>query len=159
MNKLYAILVLLLLPLALAHEDVDAKTLIDSNVPCDQLDDDQLESMGDYYMEQIHPGEAHKLMDNMMGGEGSASLAQMHILMAKRLYCNEATGSSGMMGGGMMNMMGNFGMMGSSGYGMMGSGWFWGLNGLLYTLLLIGLVVLVYIWIVKVWRSLNAKKK
>jgi len=43
-----------------------------------------------------------------MGGEGSDSLKQVHIQMAKRLYCNEDVG--GMMG--MMNMMGS-GMMGN----------------------------------------------
>src|SRR3989344_3055175 len=85
------------------HDFNETKQLIDSGISCDKLTDEQLEAMGDYYMEQMHPGEAHEMMDQMMGGEGSDTLKQMHIQMAKRLYCNEDVG--GMMGGGMMNMM------------------------------------------------------
>ena len=114
MRKMFTILIfsMLLLGVSLvsAHEhDFDeTKQLIDSGIGCDKLTDEQLESIGDYYMEQMHPGEAHEMMDQMMGGEGSDSLKQVHIQMAKRLYCNEDVG--GMMG--MMNMMGS-GMMGN----------------------------------------------
>jgi len=85
------------------HDFTETKQLIDSGISCDELTDEQLEAVGDYYMEQMHPGEAHEMMDKMMGGEGSDSLKQVHIQMAKRLYCNEDIG--GVMGGGMMNMM------------------------------------------------------
>jgi len=88
---------------------VEGKKLVESGISCDKLSNEQLEAIGDYYMEQMHPGEAHELMDNMMGGEGSESLKQVHIGMARRLYCNENVyvgygmmGSGGMMGGGMM---------------------------------------------------------
>jgi len=96
---------LLNINLVFAHEHnfTETKQLIDSGISCDKLTEEQLEAMGGYYMEQMHPGEAHELMDQMMGGEGSDTLKQMHIQMAKRLYCNEDIG--GMMGGGMMNMM------------------------------------------------------
>ena len=92
----------------------EGKKLVESKTSCDTLSHEQLEAMGEYYMEQMHPGEAHELMDNMMGGEGSASLKQVHINMARRLYCNDNVYIGyGMMGsGGMMNMMGR-GMMGS----------------------------------------------
>src|SRR3989344_9516564 len=97
-------------------------------------------------MEQMHPGEAHEMMDQMMGGEGSESLRQVHINMAKRLYCNEGVG--GMMGGGMMNMMMGNNMMGS---GMMGNypayyGYnsFWNIFWLIF---LIGVIVLI-IWLI-----------
>ena len=106
---LFIVVLLVNIGLVSAHEHdfTEIKQLIDSGTACNQLADEQLEAIGDYYMEQIHPGEAHELMDNMMGGEGSASLKQVHINMAKRLYCNEDIG--GMMGGGMMNMMmGNY---------------------------------------------------
>ena len=63
----------------------EAKKLIESNTSCSELNDEQLEQIGDYYMEQMHPGEAHELMDKMHGGEGSTQLKQMHIFMAKRL--------------------------------------------------------------------------
>ncbi len=112
--------------LAHGHNFNETKQLIDSGISCDELTEEQLEAMGDYYMEQMHPGEAHELMDQMMGGEGSDSLKQVHINMAKRLYCNEdiggMMGSGGMMGGGMMNMMMGNNQMGSGGMGMMGSG-------------------------------------
>ena len=123
-------------------------------------------------MEQIHPGESHELMYKMMGGEGSESLRLMHIAMAKRLYCNDFTDSAnyGMMGsglgrninygnGGMMNMMG-YGMMGGSfGYGMMGSYGYLGFWNFLSAVLAIGLIVLVYLWVVKLWREVFNRKK
>lgn len=109
MNKstklLIAILVFIsLLNIAYADEDradiiAEGKKLVDSKVDCDNLDDKQLESIAEYYMEQMHPGSAHDAMDSMMGGEGSKSLKQMHINMAKRMYCGDTTGF------GMMNMM------------------------------------------------------
>ena len=108
-------------------------------------------------MEQMHPGEAHKLMDQMMGGEGSDSLKQMHIQMARKIYCNEDVG--GMMGsGGMMNMMMGNDMMDSE---MMrnleyGSN-YWNFINILYVILLIGLIILVYLWILKLWRNRGGK--
>ena len=128
------------------HDFDETKQLIDSGIGCDKLTDEQLESIGDYYMEQMHPGEAHEMMDQMMGGEGSESLRQVHINMAKRLYCNEDVG--GMMGGGMMNMMMGNNMMGS---GMMGNypayyryNSFW---NILWLIFLIGIIVLI-IWLI-----------
>src|SRR3989344_2930399 len=89
----------------------EAKNVIDSKIDCKSLSNPQLEILGEYYMEQMHPGESHEIMDNMMGGEGSESLKQVHINMAKRLYCNENVYIGyGMTGsGGMMNMMGRGG--------------------------------------------------
>jgi len=123
MKKTILILVLFLLGIVavLAQESHDSeigegKKLVESKTGCDRLSSEQLEAIGDYYMEQMHPGESHELMDTMMGGEGSASLKQVHITMAKRLYCNEDTG--GVMGGSMMQMMMGNTMMGG---GMMGN--------------------------------------
>ena len=85
------------------REIEQGKILVESKISCDQLNDEQLETIGEYYMEQMHPGEAHEIMDNMMGGEGSVSLKQVHINMAKRLYCNDDVYIGyGMMGRGMM---------------------------------------------------------
>jgi len=147
-----------------AQEDefAEAKELIAGKTSCNVLSDEQLDEIGDYYMEQMHPKEAHTLMEEMMGGEGSAQLKQMHTLMAKRLYCKENVNmmGSGMMGFGMISggMMGGTKMMGY-GTGMMGSsGWF-GFTYILYVLLLLGLVIVVYLWIVKLWKSLNEKKR
>ncbi len=44
-----------------AHEHSDfseAKELIESNVSCDKLSDEQLEVIGDYFMEQMHLGKS-----------------------------------------------------------------------------------------------------
>jgi|SRR3989344_1163278 len=79
-----------------------AKTLIDSNISCNNLTNDQLEIIGEYNMEQMMPGEAHERAHQMMGlTESSDAEEQFHINMAKRIYCGENVGS-GMMGGGMM---------------------------------------------------------
>ena len=148
---LFAIMVVLLLNISLvfAHEHnfTETKQLIDSGISCDKLTDEQLEAMGDYYMEQMHPGEAHEMMDQMMGGEGSDTLKQMHIQMAKRLYCNEDVG--GMMGGGMMNMMVGSGMMGNyPTYYRYNNFW-----NILWLIFLIGIIVLI------IWLIYNFTKK
>ncbi len=97
------------------HEQMltEAKRIIDANVSCDRLTDDQFEALGEYYMEQMHPGEAHERMDRMMSRMmGEEGLRRMHINMGKRMYCSSTGG--GMMGGGMM------GNTSSPGNGMMG---------------------------------------
>lgn len=155
-----------------AQSDADSiaqgKALVESKASCDNLSEAQLESIGEYYMEQMHPGKQHEYMDSMMGGEGSESLRSAHMQMAQVLYCGKTDTQltyggmmgMGMMGGGMMGgygtggygMMGR-GMMGSgalgtSGYGMMGYGspYFagWGITDILVVILLIGLILLVY---------------
>lgn len=70
-----------------ADEYTEAWSLISQGKTCQQLGFDQLEKMGDYYMEQMMPGAAHKNMEQLLGGEGSEGLKQMHILMARRWYC------------------------------------------------------------------------
>src|SRR3989338_4170368 len=151
MKKIFTILIfgmlLLSVSLVFAHEHDfnETKQIIDSGISCDKLTDEQLESIGDYYMEQMHPGEAHKMMDQMMGGEGSESLRQVHINMAKRLYCNEDIG--GMMGGGMMDMMmGNY----PAYYGYNN---FW---NVLWMVFLIGAIALI-VWLIykftKKWKE------
>lgn len=130
------IFAVLLLPLAFAAGDevAQGKALVDSRISCDTATDEQLELIGDYLMEQMHPGKAHEYMDSMMGGEGSESLRQAHIQMAQVIYCGRTDtpmtygGMMGMMP--MMTMMGRYaasgnaasgGMMGSFG-GMMNAG-------------------------------------
>src|SRR3989339_2073864 len=120
---IFVAIVVLLLNLGLANaitqqEIKEAKGLIDSKVDCKSLSDSQLEIIGEYEMELMHPGESHELMHKMMGlKEGSEAEKQFHINMAKTIYCGEENvfGSGGMMGGGMMGMM----MGGNMGYGMM----------------------------------------
>ena len=157
MKKITSILVIFLLGIVavLAQENHDGeieegKKLVESKMSCDKLSNEQLEAIGDYYMEQMHPGEAHEIMDNMMGGEDSESLKQVHINMARRIYCNENIYIGyGMMGsGGMMNMMGR-GMMGSypasydySNYG------YW---NIFWTLLFVAAIFLI-VWIIHRFR-------
>ncbi len=129
MGKIRVILALIFLSITIvlaqeSHETEieEGENLVKSKISCGKLSDEQLEAIGEYYMEQMHPGEAHELMDNMMGGEGSESLKQVHINMARRLYCNDKLyigygmmSSSGMMGGGMMsNYPLNYGYANSS---------------------------------------------
>ncbi len=121
------VLLVLAVGLASAHEHNFAETeqLIDSGISCDKLTDEQLEEIGEYYMEQMHPGESHDLMHRMMGmEEGTEYHRQFHVNIARMMYCGEGgmmggnmMGSGGMMG--MMPMMMN--MMGSGGMGMMGN--------------------------------------
>src|SRR3989338_7804219 len=120
----------------------EGKKLVKSKTSCDKLSNEQLESIGDYYMEQMHPGEAHGIMDNMMGVEGSESLKQVHINMAKRLYCNESV----YIGYGVIGPEGMNGMMWNRDYG-------WGAWNQLYGILLIGLIILTYLGIVKLWKN------
>ena len=128
------------------HDFTQTKKLIDSGISCNKLTNEQLEEIGDYYMEQMHPGESHELMDNMMGGEGSESLKQVHINMAKRLYCNENVYIGyGMMGsGGMMNVMGR-GMMGSypASYDYSDYGYWY-----IFWILLFAAVIFLIVWII-----------
>ncbi len=161
MKKILAMLfvgILLSISLVSAIEDhqvivEEGKKLVDSEISCDKLTDEQLETIGEYFMEQMHPGEAHEIMDEMMGGGGSESLKQVHINMARRLYCNDNIYVGyGMMNGGMMGMMGG-NMMGNPGYGF----GYWNFINILYLLLLIGIITLVYLGIVKLWKSTRDK--
>jgi hypothetical protein len=93
-HKIIAIFIfgILLIGMVSAHSEEDfsqAEAIIEQNIPCDQLSNQQLELIGDYYMERMHPGEAHEYMDQMMGGGDSESLEAMHINMALRIYCGE----------------------------------------------------------------------
>ena len=156
MKKTILILAILLLSIVavLAQESHDSeieegKKLVGSKISCDKLTNEQLEAIGDYYMEQMHPGEAHKIMDDMMGGEDSESLKQVHINMAKRLYCNDniyigygMMGSGGMMGG---NMMGNYPSYYSYGYNN-----FW---NILWPISLIGVIALIIWFIYKLTKK------
>ena len=163
---------ILLLNLSLANAHItqqeinEVKSLIDSKVTCKSLSESQLEIMGEYYMEQMHPGESHELMHQMMGlKEGSEAEEQFHINMAKAIYCSEtnAFGSGGMMGGGMMNMMMEMqnpmqtnmmqGMMGNLGYNF----GYWNFVNVLYVILLNGLIILVVLGIMKLWKDIRNK--
>lgn len=162
-------LIIIVSTLISAHgEDFNkANQIINSNVSCDELTNEQFEMIGDYYMEQMHPGEAHEMMHKMMGGEDSETTRQMHVSMAKSIYCSEDVGMENMMnsntgnmmgmGGGMMNMMTGDDIvdmknMGGS-YGSYNSG-FVVISWVTYILMIILIVSAIY-WLIK---SANRRK-
>ncbi len=79
-----------------------------SQIDCTKVSGAQFEELGDSIMDKVVGNhELHEQMDAMMGGEGSASLVQMHAIMGKNwLGCGQgARGFGGMMGINMMPMM------------------------------------------------------
>ncbi|MEW6329505.1 MAG: SHOCT domain-containing protein [Candidatus Micrarchaeota archaeon] len=138
MGKLFVVAVVLFSLFSTAYsvsqnELAEAKQLIDSNVSCANLSDEQLELVGEYFMEQMHPRGAHEMMHRMMGlSEGTQEEKNFHISMARNTYCRESR-SVGMMcgmmtmgdmmsyggggiidGGGMMNGHGTYGVWNAS---------------------------------------------
>ncbi|MBS3051920.1 MAG: hypothetical protein J4428_00925 [Candidatus Aenigmarchaeota archaeon] len=155
MRKVLAIInfvLLLSMGLVFAHEHNfnETKQLMDSGISCDKITNEQLEQIGEYLMEQMHPGEGHELMHQMMGmKEGTEIEEQFHIDMAKMMYCGETNSA---MGGNMMNMMMGQNMM-------QGIGGYWSGLGILYLVLLVGLTILVYLGIIKLWKDMYQHKK
>ena len=165
MKKLFILFIVILICLSLVFAYGDSKgvdefdktkELIKSKISCDKLTNDQLEEIGDYLMEQMHPGETHELMHNMMGGEDSETVKQMHVTMAKTMYCSEngTMMNRGMMGMNMMNkgMMQNR-MIGSNAMGMMNYG-----NN---TIMNVGLLVIIIVlaWIIWLLAQFVGHKK
>ena len=124
-----------------------AEELIKQKISCENLTQEQLEILGDYYMEQMHPGELHEIMDERMGGEGSESLKQVHINMGLTFYCGEVGGMSS----GMMNTMMGRGMMGNWGYS--------GINFWIFNILFIIVIVLLIILLIKSFKKRRLKNK
>ncbi|MBI2580648.1 hypothetical protein HYV85_02470 [Candidatus Woesearchaeota archaeon] len=165
----------ILLTTAAAHETINSTEIIKilgAKTPCSELTDDQLEGIGEYYMEQMHPGEAHGFMHQRMGlEEGSEAEEKFHINLAKIMYCGDTNqammgmmmGSAGssMMGagsGGAAAMMGSGGS-GMMGYGMMGSSYgYWSLVNVLLALFLILSVVALSLLIVWLYKQIKRKK-
>ena len=156
-----------------AREEQEGKELWDQlqakKIACTDLNDEQFGVLGEYFMGQM-AGDSHAAMNAMMiqthGEEGEE---QIHIVMGKRLSgCDTSAafpvGSDGWMS--MMNMMSQMmsgrtpntnvmqGMMGSwYGYG------YWNFVNALYAILLIGLVILAYLWVVRLWKDLPKKRR
>ncbi len=159
------------IPMVASHGDENiskAEELIRQKVPCQELSDEQLELIGDYYMEQMHQGDAHAKMDAMMGGENSESLRDMHMRMAKAFYCGEHQAMAGMKG--MMNMSGEKMRMmcmnsggpsahhssgGGNMQGMMSGAMMGGMGGAASLLWLVYLAVASFVFSVIFWWSKN----
>jgi len=143
MTSLLAVIVAIaLIPGAYAHGGhsgfSDVQGLLEKTVPCEQLSEEQLERLGEYFMELRHPGEEHEFMDKIMGGE-SETLKGMHVQMGRAFYCDSAgMGSSGMMmDSGMMGFAAGQGMMNGYSGMMYGYGWIYLLAGTIIVLLVI----------------------
>mgnify|MGYP001614487848 CR=1 FL=1 len=169
MRKILTLLVfgMLLLNISLASangehqtEIEEGKKLVESKISCDKLNDEQLEAIGDYYMEQMHPGDAHELMHEMMGGHDSELTKNMHVNMARSIYCGETNqdmmgmmqgmmGSGGMMGGSMMNGQPSQANMMQGMEKNWGYFSYWNFINVLYAILLIGVIIFVYLRIIK----------
>ena len=160
--KLFLMLMLVIaaLPFAYAMEDFsEAKQLINAGISCVNISDDQLETIGDYYMELMHPGEAHERLDQQFGGEGSASLRQVHINIALMHYCGQSMmsfgGNSGMMGNrnatgyAAAGYRGNFMMDSGMMYGNSGYWGFWMIIMAIFWLALFVVLFLLIVWLYK----------
>lgn len=128
MKAIYFFVIISLASVAFAHEEVHMPEEIINDMmvqqgvsdmkqlDCGKIPDADFEKLGDALMERMASHDVHEQMDAMMGGEGSASLQQMHIVMGRNwLSCNQGTMGQGMMGGMpssmmpmMMRMMGNY---------------------------------------------------
>ena len=148
-----------LISFSTAHGEEDfakAEELIKQKLSCSELTNEQLEIIGDYYMEQMHPGELHKIMDERMGGEGSESLRLVHINIAKAFYCGEHN----TMSAGMMNiMMGRSGMMGNIGpYYAQNISNQNNITNIILTILIVILLIIVIFWLIKNLQKNNGKR-
>ena len=127
MKIIHIVIAISLVSVVFAHEDIAlpedivsrilAKQSVTSisQLYCSKVSQEDFEELGDSVMERMAGShQMHDQMDNMMGGEGSTSLQQIHIAMGGNwLGCTKA---EGVMGGTvnvnmmpmMMRMMGNY---------------------------------------------------
>ena len=146
-NLIMVFILLIWLAVAVSANEIEeieeGRQLVLSRVSCNILTNQQLENVGEYYMELMHPNELHEIIDQRMGGEGSESLRLVHINIAKMMYCGERNAMPiNMMNlmmnrGGFQGMMSNFG----TGYNMMGYYPYYGGWMMIFWILFLVLVV------------------
>lgn len=163
--KLIAVVILILLPfsvfaqietsekIAVLAQKVASGEIID----CTVLSEEEVESLGDELMERMMGSELHEAMDKRMGvNEGV-----MHLMMGRSIGCGDDSAFGNNMMLMMMNMAGygggKMGMM-SFGYGTNMMGYGWGL-GFLGGIIALGLAIVVWLWVIKLWREVFGKKK
>lgn len=150
------VLIFLINAMVLAHEGeeiAEGEALVIAKVSCDSLSADQLEAVGEWYMEQMHPGALHDAMHEAMGlEEGTEEHKQFHITLAQRMYCGENVSFKGMMGGYGMMWYGMMGMM----YGNLG----WSSLGLFWLFLLVIFLAVVFALVFwSVFKVLEKKRR
>ncbi|MBI5797442.1 hypothetical protein HZA98_00880 [Candidatus Woesearchaeota archaeon] len=141
------IVLLLSLSIAFAHEEetfAEGQALVESKVSCDNLTQEQLAAIGEWYMEQMHPGTSHEIMDAMMGLEDNPERdLAFHSSLGEQFYCGQTSNASytyGMMNGYSYGMMSGFGSMMNWGYGT-SSWWLWCILGFIIIAAIIFAVV------------------
>lgn len=138
----------------------------DQTIDCSKVTDAQFEEVGEAWMDLMIPDpQRHEMMDRMMGGPGSASLANAHRMMGARyLGCISDDSYGGMMMPGMMGFAGGYGAHGGNtmgyggafgsraGPGMMGGyggygGWMhsWGGGIVMWLIMLVVIGLVVYL--------------
>ncbi|AJB41937.1 hypothetical protein [Thermofilum adornatum] len=130
----------------------EGKKLVESGISCDKLSDEQLEAIGEYIMELMHPGGAHEIVHKMMGiEEGTEYHKQFHINLARRMYCGEVA----TMGPGYM-MVWRSPPRGINENWCPGCGWNWwypGLGWIVWIMfsivLIVALIILIYLGFIK----------
>jgi len=128
----------------------EGKQLVESKINCDELTNEQLEKIGEYYMEQMHQGESHEAMHERMGmEEGTDYHEKVHVNMAKMIYCGNSKGIMSSSGGMMPMMMGFDSMTGNNMMGnSIGGSLLW-LFGWIFIILVLIVLVLLIVWLIK----------
>ena len=160
MKKLLSIIVMVALvaSFALAADEFDqARSLIQSKTPCNSLTESQLEEYGNKFRSY----KKDVALEERLGGEGSATLKQAHLNIARMMYCGDAPNAM-MMGtmSAMMGRSGGYGMMNNYGYGygMMGNyGGFYSVWMNLF-MLIVGILVIVALVLLIAWLIKQIKK-
>jgi hypothetical protein len=131
----------------------EAVEIIEQKISCDQLSEEQLEGLGDYYTEQMYPGKSHEKMYEIMGGKGSPNLKEMHINMAQSFYC----GKHAMLSSDTMNILMGRGMLHPVGYGVRGWNFMMVTSIVIYATFLLLLIIVLYWWLQKRWKKYKKK--
>ncbi|MBI4450706.1 hypothetical protein HY642_01910 [Candidatus Woesearchaeota archaeon] len=167
------IMIIAILPSAFAHmgESPEVEALAEraaEGIDCSALSEKQLADLGEELMVRMMGAERHELMDKAMGEQEPS----MHRMLAVSMACKTAnepsfmgmrggsySGMGGMMGNGMMGGMhgGMMRMMGVNWSGGMMGGFGFGVYAVLGWLLAIGLVVLVWLWVWKLWKDVHKR--
>ena len=135
-----------------AREEAEGKEIWEKlqakEITCEELTDENFESLGEYFMGQMM-SDTHEAMNNrliqMLGEEGEE---QAHIAMGKRMSGCDPNASipQNMVGGGMMPMMMMM-MMGGGGNPMMGYGGWNNMMGGWNGFCILGWIPMLLFWI------------